>query len=151
MPAVVDWPRRCGACHHEFYRNPVPVAVVVIPVGLRVLVVRRGIPPRQGHLALPGGFVNWGESWQEAACREVLEETGLVLQPEELRLLDAVSVPEGNLLLFSQAHRRAPGDLNLDFRNAETAELKLLSQAEELAFPTHTQILKAYFGSSSSP
>jgi 8-oxo-dGTP pyrophosphatase MutT (NUDIX family) len=41
-------------------------------------VVRRAIPPARDTLALPGGFIDYGESWQNAAARELREETGIV-------------------------------------------------------------------------
>jgi NADH pyrophosphatase NudC (nudix superfamily) len=63
------WPRRCAACGETTYRNPTPVAVAVLPVDDGVLVISRSIPPRAGLLALPGGFVDHGESWQRAVAR----------------------------------------------------------------------------------
>ncbi len=45
-----------------------------------VLLVRRGKPPAEGQWAIPGGSVNLGETLQEAAEREILEETGIVIR-----------------------------------------------------------------------
>ncbi|MFZ0545629.1 MAG: NUDIX domain-containing protein, partial [Candidatus Promineifilaceae bacterium] len=61
------WPRTCSHCHNTTFVNPIPVAVLLQPVGEKLLVVRRGIEPGNGKLALPGGFMELGESWQTAA------------------------------------------------------------------------------------
>ncbi len=139
------WPKKCPGCSHEYYKNPAPVAVVVVPVDGGVLAVRRAIPPQIGHLALPGGFVNWGESWQQAACREVYEETNLVILPEELTLLELISVPEGNLLIFCRAQPHLKDQVELEFRNEEVSEMVVLYGPQELAFPTHTKMLGQAF------
>ena len=46
-----------------------------------VLLIRRGHEPLKGEWSLPGGAVELGETLEEAICREVLEETGLVVEP----------------------------------------------------------------------
>ncbi|MDD4952580.1 MAG: NUDIX hydrolase [Desulfovibrionaceae bacterium] len=65
----------CGAAV-EVYDNPFPtVDVVVFEPGLGVVLVERRNPPP--GWALPGGFVDQGETCERAAVREALEETGL--------------------------------------------------------------------------
>ena len=54
----------------------------------KVLLIRRGKPPRQGEWSIPGGKQKLGETLQQAARREVQEETGLKLGP--LMLVDVV-------------------------------------------------------------
>ena len=71
-PARAGWPRLCEACGHVAYRNPVPVVVLVVPVeDAGVLTVRRTQPPT--GLALPSGYIEYGEAWQDAAARELEE------------------------------------------------------------------------------
>lgn len=53
------------------------VALTVIDHTLHALVVHRGIEPFKDHLALPGGFLREGEQTEEAAARELEEETGI--------------------------------------------------------------------------
>jgi NADH pyrophosphatase NudC (nudix superfamily) len=73
------WPRLCAACGHTLFVNPLPVSVVLLPVDAGLLVVRHNIAPQLGRLALPGGYINRGESWQQAGARELLEETGIAV------------------------------------------------------------------------
>lgn len=145
MPVLETWPRRCGTCGRDHFRNPTPVSVVLLPVDEGVLTVRRGVGPGRGKLALPGGFVNWGESWQQAGVREVEEEIGLRISAEELVLLDAVSVEEGVVLLFSRAEARRFQELNLRIDGVEVTETVIVNEPKELAFPTHSEILRRYF------
>jgi len=65
---------------YEYERPAVTVDCVVFALGqddLKVLLIRRKIPPYEGKWALPGGFVQMEESLQEAALRELGEETGM--------------------------------------------------------------------------
>ena len=60
-------------------RPMVGVGAIVIKDG-KVLLVKRGIAPSKGLWAIPGGSVELGETLQEAAEREIMEETGLAIR-----------------------------------------------------------------------
>lgn len=139
------WPRVCAACGSTSFLNPVPVAVVLIPIDLGLLVVRRNIEPQRGRLALPGGYINYGESWQAAGAREVFEETGLHLNPDHIREFRVRSAPDSTLLIFGLAQPIGLADLPPFVPNEETLEIKVISAPEELAFSLHSEVVREYF------
>ncbi len=143
--AEQTWPRRCATCERVSYVNPVPVAVVLVPVDEGILVVRRGIEPRKGQLALPGGFINLGESWQQAGVREVWEETGLTIEAAEIEDFRVLSAPDGTVLVFGLAKGRTAADLADFAPSDEASEEVVLNKPEELAFPLHTQVVNEFF------
>jgi len=70
----------------------ITVDCVVFDERERLLLIRRRNPPFAGQFALPGGFVDYGETTEAAARRELLEETGL--QARDLRLIGVYSDPK---------------------------------------------------------
>jgi ADP-ribose pyrophosphatase YjhB (NUDIX family) len=71
-------PRRyCSRCDQTYYHNPVPAAGGVILKDNRVLLVKRKFKPRVGEWTLPAGFLEYFESPESCAVREIREETGL--------------------------------------------------------------------------
>ena len=53
FPPSENWPRTCPACHNTTYRNPLPVAVMLVPVEEKgLLLIRRLVEPQAGKLAL---------------------------------------------------------------------------------------------------
>lgn len=75
----------CPSCGHVAYVNP-RLVVTTLPVtdDGRLILIRRGIPPGYGSWAQPGGFLEIDETVTEAARRETLEETGLIVEPGEI-------------------------------------------------------------------
>jgi ADP-ribose pyrophosphatase YjhB (NUDIX family) len=124
----------------------VPVAVLLVPVDLDgVLLVRRAIPPV--GLALPGGFIELGESWQEAAVREAREETGLEVDPERVRELRVLSAPDGTLLVFGLAPPVPATALDAFVPSAEVRELVVADgPRDDLVFDLHAQVLAERYG-----
>jgi ADP-ribose pyrophosphatase YjhB (NUDIX family) len=82
----------CPACDWIYWINPVPVAETIVTDNEGcILLIKRKLPPRVGDWALPGGHVDWGESAEAAAIREVREETGLEVRLT--RLLCTMGLP----------------------------------------------------------
>jgi 8-oxo-dGTP diphosphatase len=71
----------------QHYRNPIPTVDTIIQKDSKILLVKRKKDPFKGYLVLPGGFVNQGERVEDAARREVKEETSL-----DIELVDILGV-----------------------------------------------------------
>jgi 8-oxo-dGTP diphosphatase len=72
-------------------QTPLLTVDCVLFRGAAVLLIRRKNPPFEGHFALPGGFVEIGESVEDACRRETAEETGVTVTA--LRLIGVYSKP----------------------------------------------------------
>ncbi len=147
-PAGSAWPRDCPGCGETHWANPVPVAVALLPVtgadGGGLVVVRRDIEPCRGELALPGGYMEIGETWQQAAVRELWEETGLTASAADATLFDIHSA-DRTLNLFALFPAVEAGTLPPPTATEEATEWLVLTAPAPLAFPSHTTVTEAYF------
>ena len=131
----------CGKASQR-YRNPFPTVDIIIEVEGKILLIERLNKPF--GWALPGGFVDYGESLEEAAIREAREETGLNL--ENLRQFKAYSEPERDprqhnisMVFTAEAHKEPKaGD---DAKNAQFFTIDELPT--KLCFD-HATILQDY-------
>jgi 8-oxo-dGTP diphosphatase len=81
--AEVSFPRsiRCAACGYGAFFNPKPVACAIPATADGSLyLMRRGFEPSRGLWTMPGGFVDLGESVEDAAIRETKEEIGVAIE-----------------------------------------------------------------------
>lgn len=138
------WPRQCFGCGEQTWRNPLPVTVALVPIDGGILLVRRGEDPQKGKLALPGGFLEFGETWQEGAARELFEETQIDLIASSTRLFDTISGP-AHLLVFGIFREQSKHVIENFKPNHEVLELVIAREPIELAFPSHTLALEKYF------
>jgi ADP-ribose pyrophosphatase YjhB (NUDIX family) len=131
----------CGAIH---YQNP-KVVVGCIPVWEdRVLLCRRAIEPRYGFWTVPAGFMENGETSQQGAARETLEEACAQVAVEGLYTL--FNLPHINQVYLLYRSRL----LNLDFAaGEESLEVALFREHEipwdEIAFPVIRESLRLFF------
>lgn len=134
----------CDVCGTIHYRNP-RMVVGTLPVwGDQILLCRRAIEPRYDKWTLPGGFMENGESLEEAAERETREEA--CARIELAGLYATVSVPAIHQVHFFFRARL----LDTDFAaGEETLETRLFHESEipwdDLAFRTVEFALRRYF------
>ena len=124
------------------------VALTHVDGRLHVLVVRRGNPPFEGRWALPGGYLGVDEDLAPAAARELHEETGISLHPDELRQLAAYGAPTRDprnrtvsVAHLAQLDRLEPPRGGSDADDARWVAISDLMEGEALAFD-HATILR---------
>ncbi|NEU58524.1 NUDIX hydrolase [Halorussus sp. MSC15.2] len=81
----------CPDCERVVWRNPVPTAGVAVVGAEGVLLTERAVEPGIGEWTVSGGHLELAESPREGAARELREETGVRVAPEDLTLLDTFS------------------------------------------------------------
>lgn len=156
-PEREPWPRTCVSCGETTWSNPLPVAVILFPVNhddgrTGLVVVRRDVEPARGELALPGGFIETGESWRQAAVRELREETGLLANTDEVELFDVISTVTGYTLnIFALLPPRRAEDLPESKPTDESTEWLVLTEPQPLAFPTHTNVMAEFLAGRRAP
>jgi ADP-ribose pyrophosphatase YjhB (NUDIX family) len=150
------WPRKCFRCYNDSFSNPLPVVVVMLVVqdGFKkgLLIQRRGIDPEKGKWALTGGYIDDGETWQEAAVREVKEELDLKINPAYLALEGVTSSTKKNNMLIMCSYQNFwdwkgyddPGLRDYFQRstfipNHEVEAIDVMWEPMDLAFPAHTE------------
>jgi ADP-ribose pyrophosphatase YjhB (NUDIX family) len=124
-------------------RNPLPTVDLIIEQGDGIVLIRRGNPPP--GWALPGGFVEYGESLEDAAVREGLEETGLAVTL--LRQFHTYSAPGRDARFHTISTvfiARAEGTLAAGDDAADAAIFTRATLPDPIAFD-HRAILEDYF------
>ncbi len=129
----------------EKYRNPFPTVDIIIEVEGGIVLIQRKNPPY--GWALPGGFLDYGESLEEAAVREAKEETSLDV--ELVSQLGAYSDPDRdprqhNISVVFVARSKGKGKPLASDDALEVGIFEADSLPEALAFD-HSRILSDYF------
>jgi ADP-ribose pyrophosphatase YjhB (NUDIX family) len=137
----------CRGCGSIAYQNPRVLVTTVVAVGEELLLCRRAEAPAIGGWALPGGFLECGESLEDAAARETLEETGVRLDPRQLRLHSVSTLLHtSEVYLGFLAELAEPPDL---ICGPECIQVKFFSEADvpwaQLAYPDIGHYLHTYF------
>ncbi len=134
----------CQDCNLYFYNNPLPVVSSIVAKDRSILLVKRKNEPYRGEWCLPSGFAEIGESIEEAALRELEEETGL--KGKTLGLIDVDSNHDsfyGDLFFITYevewiSRQLIPGD------DAIEANFFPITNMPELAFESNTRAVETY-------
>jgi len=133
----------CSQCSFVYYLDPKVAAGTVTLFEDRIVLVKRGISPGYGKWVIPGGFVDRGETLEEAAVRETLEETNLHVRINSL--LNVYSYPGHTVIIAAYLAEVLAG---VPAACDETLEVGLFPYKEipwpELAFFSTRDALKEY-------
>jgi ADP-ribose pyrophosphatase YjhB (NUDIX family) len=147
--AQVAYPRsiHCPSCGYGAYYNPKPVACAIpaVPDGTLWL-MRRGFEPRRGSWSMPGGFVDLGESVEDAARREVREEMAMAVELRHLVGVYSRGEERTVVVVYAATALDTPG------RTEEALEVRAFAPGEipwrELAFWSDGRALRDYLNGS---
>lgn len=137
----------CSRCHCFFYDNPLPVVSAIVDESRQILLVKRDRAPFKGHWCLPTGFAEAGESIEDAALRELQEETGV--KGKISRLLDVDSYKShfyGDLLFLTFVVDKTGGKVAAGDDSAQ-ARFYPINEIPPLAFRSNRRALEAYIKS----
>ncbi len=127
----------------ERYRNPFPTVDIIIEVKEGIVLIQRKNPPY--GWAIPGGFVDYGETLEEAAVREAEEET--CLDVELISHLGAYSDPERDPRQHTISYvyvAQAKGTPQASDDASDAGVFDMTTLPEDMAFD-HRKILRDYF------
>lgn len=137
---------RCGYVHY-FAPQVAAVAIVTRDADKKFLLVQRGEDPGKGLWGLPGGFVEMGETAQEALTREILEETGYEIEIGNLvgvwSFFNDAKKIAGIALVYETRVVRGELQIASDSTNAEWATYEGALKFP-LAFETHREALRVW-------
>ena len=156
MPGDINYCQRCGhglverkiddvlrpccpSCGYVVFLDPKLAAVVLVYTEGQLVMVRRGIEPALGRWSFPSGYVDRGEAVEDAAIREVKEETGLDIRVD--RLVGLYSGDGGPVVLAVYSATPTGGALESGTEVQEVA-LFPVDELPPLPFPHDYEILR---------
>ena len=135
-----DKSKSCNSCGFIYYFNS-SAAVVAVIENLKgeILVARRAKDPAKGTLDLPGGFIDMYETAEEAVCREIKEETRLIVKSIQYLF----SIP--NIYPYSNFEVHTV-DMFFKCNVDDFSELKAQDDVSELLFISSNELNPSDFG-----
>lgn len=138
--------RYCKVCETSHYDHPMIVVTCFVASENRLLWIQRELEPKRGLWAIPGGFLEQGETLAEGAARELHEETGVLIPPQQLQLYMT-----GTITFINQIYVafRATVDTDFCLPGVEARNCCYYSREEcpwrEVAYPeVNDTIVQAY-------
>ena len=133
----------CRSCGFVFYIDPKLAVIGLVPLDGGLVLTRRAIDPGYGLWVVPGGFVDVGETLEEAVVRETLEEA--LIRVEVVRLLNIYSYKHSRTVVAAYLTRYLGGELSA---GDETLEVRVFGPDEipweEIPFSSTKDALRDY-------
>lgn len=136
----------CESCQQPRYDYPMVVVTCFVANDDRLLWVQRALPPKRGLWAIPGGFMERGETLAEAAARELHEEAGVLIPAARLELYMM-----GSITFVNQVYVGFRATLDTDFSvpGVESLDCAFFSRRDcpwdQVAYPeVNDAIVQAY-------
>ena len=136
----------CSACGFIAYDNPKILVACIASWQDKVLWMKRATAPQRGCWAIPSGFMESGETPEQAAARELHEETGALIDPDGLSLYLIGSIPE-----ISEVYLVYRGELAEPHYgpSEEATEVELYTQTDapwdEFAYPDVAEFMQQFY------
>ncbi|MBW1899291.1 MAG: NUDIX hydrolase [Deltaproteobacteria bacterium] len=138
--------RYCNKCLEPMYENPVPATcVVVADKHNNIWLVKRSVEPKVGYWCLPGGFMELGETPEQAALRELKEETNITGKIEMLLGISANPSPTyRTVLMGGYLVRNFSGD---PMAGDDASDIGCFGPDDlpEIAFESHRQFIRIFY------
>lgn len=139
--------KACPLCKFVFYHNPVPACGVVIEKEGKILLVKRKYEPYKGDWCLPAGFMEYDESPEHCAIREIQEELNVDVKLDGLfGVYSGKDDPRTHAVLVMYWAKVIGGEMK---PGDDAEEIKFFAKDEvpsNIAFLAHRQIIKEFFG-----
>ena len=136
----------CNKCDIVHYENPKPTVSLVCIKDNTILLVKRAVEPSKGLWCLPGGFIENQETAQDAAHRELKEETNLEgISVKTLGVCSKKNTVFGSVILIGFQIKINNGEKICAGDDAAEANFFNFKEIPSLAFSSHKTILNLYF------
>ncbi len=134
----------CNQCGFTVYNNPAPAVGVIIVQQEKILLAKRKLNPFKGHWDTPGGFVDVGESPEEACIRELEEETHLKIKVKDYISAYPDQYQDNPTLVIGYEAEIIEGTMKAEDDVAELKWFPLDDLPNNIAFDSINQIILDY-------